>query len=255
VGTWPWPRRFASGFVLVFLTLATLPMPFAVIPWGRVVFSWPDRLWKWIVPMVGERVFHVNAEFANFGSGDMPFHYVRLFVWAVIALVAAVAWSFFDRNPAHYATAQRWFVIFCRFALAFSMVSYAAAKVIPVQFPRPSLDVLVLPIGSASKFTLLYAFMGASPVFQRLVGWAELLSALLLTVRRTSLIGALLALATVSAVGAINFSYGLPAKIQVLHLAAVKFGTWPAYGLSLATSMIWNFTVWSIRRRQAPRAR
>jgi len=41
----------------------------------------------------------------------------------------------------------------------------------------------------------------------------------------------------------------------VLHLAVVQFGTWPAYGLSLATSMIWNFTVWSIRRRrQALRA-
>jgi len=40
----------------------------------------------------------------------------------------------------------------------------------------------------------------------------------------------------------------------VLHLAAVRFGTWPAYGLSLATSMIWNFTVWSIRRRQVRRA-
>jgi hypothetical protein len=43
---------------------------------------------------------------------------------------------------------------------------------------------------------------------------------------------------------------GISVALIVLHLAAVRFGTWPAYGLSLATSMIWNFTVWSIRRRQ-----
>lgn len=210
-----------SAFALVFLTLATLPMPFSVLPFSARLFAWPDRLWQRIVPIAGERLFHVNAEFAHLGSGDMVFHYVRLFVWAVIALVAAVAWSVFDRHPAHYAAAQRWFVVFCRFALAFSLVAYATAKVIPVQFPRPALDVLILPIGSASKFTLLYAFMGASPGLQRLLGWMELVSALLLTVRRTSLLGALLALGVLSAVAAINFNYGLPAKIQALHLMAL----------------------------------
>ncbi|MEW6450355.1 MAG: hypothetical protein AB1490_06895 [Pseudomonadota bacterium] len=47
---------------------------------------------------------------------------------------------------------------------------------------------------------------------------------------------------------------GFSVALIVLHLAAVQFGTWPAYGLSLATSIVWNFTVWSIRRRQALRA-
>lgn len=46
---------------------------------------------------------------------------------------------------------------------------------------------------------------------------------------------------------------GFSVALIVLHLAAVRFGTWPAYGLSLATSIVWNFTVWSIRRRQALR--
>lgn len=46
---------------------------------------------------------------------------------------------------------------------------------------------------------------------------------------------------------------GFSVALIVLHLAAVQFGTWPAYGLSLATSIIWNFTVWSIRRKQALR--
>jgi hypothetical protein len=47
---------------------------------------------------------------------------------------------------------------------------------------------------------------------------------------------------------------GFSTAVLVLHVAAVPLGTWAAYGLSLATSMIWNFTVWSVRRRLAVRA-
>jgi hypothetical protein len=44
---------------------------------------------------------------------------------------------------------------------------------------------------------------------------------------------------------------GFSCAVMVLHLAAKAFGTWPAYALSLATSIVWNFAVWSIRSRMA----
>jgi hypothetical protein len=47
---------------------------------------------------------------------------------------------------------------------------------------------------------------------------------------------------------------GFSAALVVLYLAAIRFGTWPAYALSLATSVLWNFAVWSVRRRLALRA-
>jgi hypothetical protein len=47
---------------------------------------------------------------------------------------------------------------------------------------------------------------------------------------------------------------GFSMALVVLYLGAIMFGTWPAYALSLATSMLWNFSVWSIRRRIALRA-
>ena len=48
---------------------------------------------------------------------------------------------------------------------------------------------------------------------------------------------------------------GFSTALVVLYLGAITFGTWIAYGLSLATSLIWNFVVWSVRRRIAQRAR
>ena len=46
---------------------------------------------------------------------------------------------------------------------------------------------------------------------------------------------------------------GFSTALVVLHLVAVPFGTWPAYGLSLATSIVWNLTVWAMRRRARAR--
>jgi hypothetical protein len=46
---------------------------------------------------------------------------------------------------------------------------------------------------------------------------------------------------------------GFSTALVVLHVAAVPLGVWPAYALSLATSIAWNFTVWSLRRRRMRR--
>ena len=47
---------------------------------------------------------------------------------------------------------------------------------------------------------------------------------------------------------------GFSVALVVLHVAAIPLGIWAAFGLSLATSLAWNLTVWSIRRRLARRA-
>ena len=46
---------------------------------------------------------------------------------------------------------------------------------------------------------------------------------------------------------------GFSMALVVLYLSASAFGTWIGYALSLATSLVWNFVVWSVRRRIALR--
>jgi hypothetical protein len=48
---------------------------------------------------------------------------------------------------------------------------------------------------------------------------------------------------------------GFSVALVVLHVAAIPLGIWAAYGLSLATSLAWNLTVWSVRRCRARQAR
>ena len=78
------------------------------------------------------------------------------------------------RPPARtYVTLHKWFRLFVRLALAAQMFYYGMAKIIPTQFPAPSLVTLVEPVGNLSLTDLLWTFIGASPPYQIFTGVAE----------------------------------------------------------------------------------
>jgi hypothetical protein len=103
------------------------------------------------------------------------------------------------------------------------MILYGTMKVIPLQFSAPPLDRLMERIGDTSPMGLLWTFMGASPVYTIFSGLGELLGGLLLTTRRTALLGALITAAVMLNVVVLNFSYDVPVKIysSTLLLAAL----------------------------------
>jgi hypothetical protein len=99
-----------------------------------------------------------------------------------------------------------------------TMISYGAAKVIKTQFPNPALDRLLQPFGDASPMGLLWTFMGASLAFNIFTGGGEFVGGLLLSFRRTALLGALVIIAVMTNVVMLNFSYDVPVKLYSLHL-------------------------------------
>jgi hypothetical protein len=65
---------------------------------------------------------------------------------------------------------------------------------------------------------LLWAFMGSSVAYTVFAGLSELVGGLLLTVRRTTLLGALVCVGVMSNVVMLNFSYDVPVKVYSVHL-------------------------------------
>jgi hypothetical protein len=65
---------------------------------------------------------------------------------------------------------------------------------------------------------LLWTFMGASEGYNLFTGMGELVGGLLLTTRRTTLLGALVAFGVMSHVVALNFCYDVPVKLYSAHL-------------------------------------
>jgi hypothetical protein len=94
------------------------------------------------------------------------------------------------------------------------MLSYGAFKVIPSQFIPPTLDRLVEPFGAASPMGMLWTFMGASMPYVVLTGIVEMTGGILLVIRRTALLGALVSAGAMANVVALNFCYDVPVKLN-----------------------------------------
>jgi hypothetical protein len=218
---WRPANRVLFRFVFAYFVLYIFPFPLNVVPY---VAEWTipyDELWNVFIPWVGKHLFHLAiTDFPN-GSGDTTFNYVQLFVFAAIAAAAAVVWSILDRRRTQYTRLYGWLRIYVRFSLATAMISYGAVKVIKSQFPSPTLDRLVQPVGDLSPMGLLWIFMGSSQSYNVFTGLGEMTGGLLLTTRRTLLLGALVSIAVLSNIVMLNFSYDVPVKLYSLHLLAM----------------------------------
>lgn len=219
---WSFPARFGLRFAIAFLLAIHLPSPFYMIPWLGSLFIrvWsvlPDRITPWIV-----RTLFGIARPMRSGSGDTPYNYAEMAAYLILGLLVAAVWSLIDRRRIAYPRLLEVFRIYVRFILAEAMIGYGTAKVFPSQFPQPSLDKLVQPLGDFSPMGLLWAFMGHSPAYTIFTGAAELLGAILITIRRTVLLGALVIIGVMVNVVALNLFYDVPVKIystQLLLLA------------------------------------
>ncbi len=219
---WSPAQRILFRFVFAYLVLYIFPFPLDQIPYLEIASTEYEKLWHWIVPRVGRQVFHVEITVRPNGSGDTTYNYVQVYCYAVMAAAVAAAWSLLDRRRTDYTGLYRGLRVYVRFYLAAVMVLYGSAKVIKAQFPNPPLDRLLQPFGDASPMGLLWTFMGASESYNIFTGAGELIGGLLLTARRTTLLGALVCFAVMSHVAALNFSYDVPVKLFSMHLLAMS---------------------------------
>ncbi len=226
--------RFACAyFALYFFTF-----PLGLIPW-----SWPAQeyteLWQRCVPWVAAHVLHLAQPITVFpaGSGNTTYNYVELLCFGTLALTVTLVWSALGRAREH-ARAHELLRILRRFAVGSALIGYGVAKIIKTQFPFPGVDTLLEPYGEASPMGLLWTFMGFSTGYNIFVGLSEAGGGVLLFYRRTTTLGALILVAVMANVVALNFFFDTPVKLYSLHLlAASAFLALPDLG------RLWNVLV------------
>jgi hypothetical protein len=168
-------------------------------------------------------VFGIMAPLVYTGnSRDTNFFWVQLFVVLAIAIPAAIAWSALDRRRENYVTLYQWFRLFMRFALAAQMIYFGMVKVIPTQFPAPSLVTLVAPVGNLSLQGLLWTSIGASTPYQIFIGIVEVAGGLLLLIPQTTPLGAMICLASMAHVFVLNMTYDVGVKILSFQLVLIS---------------------------------
>ncbi len=221
---WPLPLRFALFATTAFFVLLHGTSFFQVIPFtARWIAASYDKLWNVIVLKAAATVFHVKADVQPNGSGDTTWSYVQMAVAVVFSIVIGIVWALLVRRRSATERTFEIFRTFLRFALALAMVNYGVYKVIQLQFPKPWLERLVQPYGSSSPMGLLWTFMGVSRAYNFFAGAGEMVSGVLLTMRRTTLAGALLGIAVMGNIVALNFCYDVPVKLYSMQLLLMAF--------------------------------
>jgi hypothetical protein len=182
---------------------------------------WPMRD---ITVWISQRVFGIDSTPVYIDPvtiGETAYYWAQAAWLFAASVLVTVVWTLADRNRSGYPRLYAWFRLFVRLGLAAQMMEYGMTKIIPNQFPPPSLNTLVTPVGNLSLNSLLWTSIGAAPAYEIFTGFAELLGAILLLFPRTTMLGALICLADLSQVFVLNMAYDIGLKLTTVHLIAL----------------------------------
>lgn len=178
---------------------------------------------KAVVTWLAAHVFRIGHSIVTVetGSGDRIYDWIVLAAILMLAIIGTIIWCAVSHNREGYPKLYTWFRLFIRFSLAASVLTYGAAKILPLQMPFPGLTRLLEPYGHFSPMGVLWASIGASPAYEIFAGSAEMLAGVLLIFPRTATIGALICLADATEVFLLNMSYDVPVKLLAFHLILI----------------------------------
>ena len=176
--------------------------------WGHV-FT-PPGVW------VARHVFHLAGPMPRAykgDNGDVAEEFGRLLLCVVIGIVGALVWSAIDRRKPRATWVPETLRVLLRYSIALGLASYGIAKLLPMQFPPLQPFVLAQRVGDLSPMALLWSFMEYSRPYAVFGGMMECVVVVLLCVRRTATLGALVCLAVMTNVALLNYAYGVPVKL------------------------------------------
>jgi uncharacterized membrane protein YphA (DoxX/SURF4 family) len=203
--------RFSQRFLFLYLLLYFIPLP--------------NGFRDDIASSIAKKLFEMNLDLstASHGSADRTADYAWILLSVWTSWVAAFLWSLIDQREAADNWIRKWGFLALRIVLGWAMISYGIIKLIPSQFPEPSLIRLIQPYGSSSPMALLWTFMGASRSYSIFAGAVEIVSGIFLLLPRLNLLGALLAFGATLNVFILNLSYDVPVKTYSFHLSFISF--------------------------------
>ena len=243
-------RSVLFRFAVVYFSLYSLATQIVggvvLTPW----FSFPALGTTWPMRNVTEwlagHVFGLRTPLVFSGnSGDTAFHWIQNAWLLALAIVLTIAWLVMqpgrDRESAWHVR----FRLFLRFAMAAQMFYYGMAKIIPTQFPPPSLVTLVESVGNLSLSDLLWTWVGASTPYQVFTGCAEVASGVLLLIPRTTTLGAVIGVVDMIQVFVLNMTYDFGLKQISFHYLLM-------FGFLLAPDMRRLVNVFLLNRAAEP---
>jgi len=224
---WNVYQKFAFRFVFIFFILFIVLLDWSVNSILTYIFyeGHLAELLDIVISWTGKHLFQIPYAIISPYDGqhnDRAYIYLLYFIMAIAGVIGAVIWSVLDRKRTNYQILYYWLTVVVRYYLAFTLFIFALEKFFKMQFPDLGYYTLTEPLGDMSPMSLAWAFFGYSYGYNVFMGLAES-AALLLLFRRTTTFGALLTLATLANVMAVNFNYDVHAKMYPTALFLMVF--------------------------------
>ena len=241
---WPLVARFGFWFAFFFLLLSLITVYgiVSLVPLvGQYLQSWIDTPWQTVVAWLGTHLFHLTGVAAHphgTDSRDEALDWISAALSIVVSLLAAAGWTLFGRRS-EYRTVGLWLRLVLRLSLVFLMFRYGLMKLFPQQMPPPALAVLNEPVGNTSQLSLLWTLLGLHPGYEMLCGAIETAAAVLLIFRRTALMGAVLAIITMTNVLLYNMFFDVPVKLGAAIILLVAIAV-AAPDLGALYTLLWR---------------
>ena len=215
----PWKgyQKIGFRFALIFFILFIILLDWSAIPIFSYLYYYGHLsiLLDNIISWVGKDVFHISYVIVSpydAEHNDRTYVYILYFTIAMLAVFGTIIWSLADRKRQNYNLLYYWFTVIIRYYLAFTMFLFGLYKFFKLQFPDLGFYTLTERVGDMSPMHLAWAFFGYSYSYNVFMGIAEC-AGLLLLFRRTTTIGALLTMAALANVIAVNYSFDVHAKL------------------------------------------
>ncbi len=215
--TWNSCQKIGFRFALIFFILFIILLDWSSNPILSYIYYYGNlsTLLDSIIFWVGKYMFHIPYVIVSPYDGehnDRTYVYLLYFIIALVAIIGTIAWGLADRKRKNYDVLYYWLTAIIRYYLAFTMFLFGLYKFFRIQFPELGYYTLTQTVGDMSPMHLAWAFFGYSHGYNVFMGIAEI-AGLLLLFRRTTTFGALLTMAALANIIAVNYSFDVHAKM------------------------------------------
>lgn len=101
----------------------------------------------------------------------------------------------------------------CVIYISIILIKYGIDKIFKTQFPEPESNILFTRFGNLDKDILFWSTIGTSKIYNTIIGCIEFLSGILLLLRRSQLLGLLLAIISFTQILIINIGFDISVKL------------------------------------------
>ena len=200
-----------SAFAFALLYILTLSFDWTVFP---------DPMHLWGSPFQRLAAFTGSLFFGVTLTGDHEFYsdsllvYVHQFNLVLISVITSSIWTWRSEKQFRTTKALPFLLSAIRYFLALMLLVYGFSKIFKWQFYLPEPNTLYQTVGNTPRDLLYWTSMGTSYTYSMFMGVIEIIPALLLLFRRTTVAGALIALLVMINVLFVNLGFDITVKLH-----------------------------------------